>query len=81
MRSFLIALSVFPLKIHIGGSMVPLAVAESTTVTCFFSLPDVRTIHSLEPVLQILFAGIMSKKAGVSSIFAASERGYFPIRM
>ena len=75
MRSFLIVLSVFPLKIKIGGSMVPSAAAESTTVTCFFSLPDVRTIHSLEPVLQILFAGIMSKKAGVYPYLQQANEG------
>ena len=44
-RSFLIVFSVFPLKINIGGSMVPLVVAESTTVTCFFcSQMSVRCI-------------------------------------
>ena len=77
----LIVLSVFPLKIIIGGSIFSSPVAGKTTVRCFFSPPEVQTTHSLVPLSAIHFDGTLSKKAGVLSMFPTSERGYFPILM
>ena len=34
---------VFPLKIIVGGSICPFAVADNTTIRCFFALPEERT--------------------------------------
>ena len=61
-HSFSIVFSVAPLKIIIGGSILPSAVADKTIVTCFFLQPEVRMRHSFEPVLQIFLAGISSVK-------------------
>ena len=61
-RNFRIAFSVVPLKIILGGNILPSAVADKPVVTCLISQPEVRTTHSFEQVLQILLVGILSKK-------------------
>ena len=52
-RRFWIVFSVVPLKIIIGGSILPSAVVNKTIVTCFFSQPEVRTTHYFASVVQI----------------------------
>ena len=77
----LIVLSVFPLKIIIGGSIFSSPVAGKTTVRCFFHHPKCkpRILWYLYP--QYTSMAPCQKKAGVSSMFPTSERGYFSILM
>ena len=46
--------SVFPLKMNMGGSICPSAMADNATVKCFFSFRQERTTHSLSPFFAIL---------------------------
>ena len=68
----------FSLKMIIGGSIFPSAMADKTTARCFFSLPEERTVHSLSPFFAMHFDDTMSKNAGVSSMCPTSESGYLP---
>ena len=71
--------SVLPGKIIIGGSIPPDAAMAKTTVTCFFSQPEILTVTDLDPLFAKYLLGTMSKKASVSSMLPMNARGYFLI--
>ena len=50
-----IVCSVFPLRIIMGGSICPSAVADKTTVKLFFSVPEEQTTSFLSLLFKILW--------------------------
>ena len=59
--------SVFPLKINVGGSICPYAVADKRTVRCFFHCLK-NEPHTLSPFFTMHFDGLMPKNADYQQV-------------
>ena len=65
----------FPLKIIIGGGILPSAITVSTTVICLLSAPVVRTITSHTPILPTVLFGTMTNTWGFYPRFQSNTVG------
>ena len=59
--------SVFSLKINVGGSICPYAVADKRTVRCFFHCLK-NEPHTLSPFFTMHFDGLMPKNADYQQV-------------